>query len=115
MASTQITVENRTLILIKVAVLWGDKNIPIHVGSVDIQPRPEVKAPAPSGNIPCEYVWYDLKITDSSGRLLSEKQVKGGTSWIFEGASLDPYGPNRYRLWEHPGATPPIIEQGTHH
>jgi hypothetical protein len=103
MALTQITVENHSHFPIKFKLIWGLSEI----GSVDIEPAPRVKAPPPSGNIPCEYVWYDLIISDKSGtsRILEKSGVYGGTSWVWTGEDL----------YERPQATPPIIEQETHH
>jgi hypothetical protein len=109
MASTQITVENRTDIRIYALLTWAGG----HIGGVEIQPRPGGAGPGPSGNIPCEYVWYDLQILDPSKGFTRDvtgvvgghgmpgaeksKQARGGTSWIFERTEKQ-----EYRLSEHP-------------
>jgi hypothetical protein len=96
MASTQITVENLTLIPIYVLLTWAGE----HIGGVTIQ------APSPgedgtydredfkSGSIPCEYVWYDLKVLDAPivwANTFAQKRARGGTSWIFEPVPLGGY------------------------
>jgi hypothetical protein len=104
MASTQVTVENLTLIPIYVLLTWGGSQIAEgrHIGDVVIQaPSPDAdgmydRADFKSGSIPCEYVWYDLKVLDADRSnnisfTFVEKQVKGGTSWIFEPAPLGGY------------------------
>src|SRR5262245_46501174 len=117
MASTQITVENRTDFSIYALLSWAYA----HVGGVHIQERPGgVGGPAPSGSIPCEYVSYDLWILDprlglthdmtgSGGRVIPPnnekspsvmalfKGARGSTSWIFEGTKEQ-----GYRLYERP-------------
>jgi hypothetical protein len=106
MASTQITVENRTDIPISALLTWAGG----HIGMADIQaaptpegggggPRTGHHRPAyPSGSIPCEYVYYDLLILDRrpgsalirdvtgviGGTTLVQKQARGSTSLIFE-------------------------------
>jgi hypothetical protein len=97
MASTQITVENLTLIPIYVLLTWAGR----HIGEVVIQtPSPGAdgmydREDFKSGSIPCEYVWYDLKVLDADRTVVSytfvEKRVRGGTSWIFEPAALGGY------------------------
>ena len=97
MASTQVTVENLTLIPIYAVLTWGAE----HIGDVVIQaPSPDAdgmydREDFKSGSIPCEYVWYDLKVLDADRTNVSytflQKQVKGGTSWIFEPAPLGGY------------------------
>jgi hypothetical protein len=106
MASTKITVENRTDITIYALLTWAGG----HVGGAEI---PAAQAPPsrpgaegtghhrnfPSGNIPCEYVWYDFWILDPRQGLIRDgevggvvggpnplvkKQARGSTSWIFE-------------------------------
>jgi len=96
MASTQITVENRTDIPIHALLTWAGG----HIGMVDIEPKPGA-GPPPSGSIPCEYVLYDLWIIDQrygsltrditgvvGGTALVKKQAGGGTSWVFDGTEL---------------------------
>jgi hypothetical protein len=110
MASTKITVENRTAIPVYALLTWAGG----HIGGTDI---PAVPAPPrrpgaegtghhrdfPSGNIPCEYVWYDFWVLDPSqgltrdggsvvgGHTLAKKQARGSTSWIFEGTKEHGY------------------------
>ena len=113
MASTQITVENRSPIPINVKLTWADG----FIGQVDIEaartpeggggPRTGHQRPASgtSGNIPCEYVWYDFWIIDPArgltrdgqvggvvgGHTLAKKQARGSTSWYFEGTETEGY------------------------
>jgi hypothetical protein len=113
MASTQITVENRSPIPINVKLTWADG----FIGQVDIEaaqtpeggggPRTGHQRPpsGTSGNIPCEYVWYDLRIYTleagrgwreapnalAKSRSLVEKQARGGSSWIFDGTAEQGY------------------------
>jgi len=105
MASTQITVENLTLIPIYALLTWAGG----HIGGVNIQgPKAPPRRPGAEGtghhredfqsaSIPCEYVWYDLAILDPNGlisdptgvvggRTLAQTQARGSTSWIFEPA-----------------------------
>lgn len=113
MASTQITVENRTDIPIYALLTWAGG----HIGGVVIQalqapPRPGGtghRRPE-SGSIPCEYVWYDLSILDDrdgktrdmtgvvGGTTLVKKQARGNTSWIFQPPQPGEQG---YQLVEH--------------
>jgi hypothetical protein len=110
MASTQITVENLTLIPIYALVTWAGG----HIGGVRIQgPKTPARRPGAegtgydradfqSGSIPCEWVWYDLKVLDPNGLrsdgtgvvggyTFAQRQTRGGTSWIFEPAPLGGY------------------------
>jgi hypothetical protein len=104
MASTKITVENRTDIPIYALLTWAGG----HIGGVNIPAaqtppkRPGAEGTGhhresyPSGNIPCEYVWYDFSILDPrqgltrdmtgviGGHTLAKNQARGSTSWIFE-------------------------------
>jgi hypothetical protein len=112
MASTKITVENRTAIPIYALLTFAGA----HVGGAEIPP---VAAPTPrpgaegtgyhrdfqSGNIPCEYVWYDFWILDPrqsfirdgtvggvvGGHTLAKRQARGSTSWFFEGTEKSGY------------------------
>ena len=113
MASTKITVENRTAIPIYALLTFAGA----HVGGADI---PAVQTPTkrpgaegtgqhresfPSGNIPCEYVWYDFWIIDPArgltrdgqvggvvgGHTLAKNQARGSTSWSFEGTEAQGY------------------------
>jgi len=110
MASTQITVENRTAIPIYALLTWAGG----HVGGANI---PAIPAPTPrpgaegtgrhrdfqSASIPCEYVWYDFWIIDPAkgltrdggsvvgGHTLAKKQARGSTSWFFEGTEAEGY------------------------
>jgi hypothetical protein len=91
-SSTQITVENRTDVPIYALLLWAGG----HIGGVVVQPA--AGATYSSGNIPCEYVWYDFSILDNrygltrdgvvggvvGGTTLAKKQARGSTSWIFQ-------------------------------
>jgi hypothetical protein len=115
MASTQITVVNRTDIAIYALLTWAGG----HIGGVDIPAaqtpptRPGAEGTGhhresyPSGNVPCEYVWYDFSIIDKrygltrdmtgvvGGHTLAQKQARGSTSWTFERTEQG------YRLVEH--------------
>jgi len=110
MASTQITVENRTAIPIYALLTWAGG----HIGGANI---PAIPAPTPrpgaegtgrhrdfqSASIPCEYVWYDFWIIDPAkgltrdggsvvgGHTLAKKQARGSTSWYFEGTEAEGY------------------------
>jgi hypothetical protein len=92
-SSTQITVENRTDVPIYALLLWAGG----HIGGVVVQPA--AGATYSSGNIPCEYVWYDFWVLDPrqgltrdgevgggviGGHTLAKKQARGSTSWIFQ-------------------------------
>jgi hypothetical protein len=91
MSATQITVENRTDVPIYALLTWAGG----HVGGVVIQPARDTYS---SGNIPCEYVYYDFSILDNrygltrdgeiggvvGGTTLAKKQARGSTSWIFQ-------------------------------
>jgi hypothetical protein len=104
-ASTSITVENRSDIPITAKLTWGLSD----VGSVGIPANNwEQKGPSPTNSIPCEYVWYDLRIlnNDNGREALFKTAIRGGTSWFFDGNATD-----GYQLWERPGVTPPVIEQ----
>ena len=111
MASTQITVENLTLIPIYALLTWAGG----HIGGVRIQgPKtPPGRTGAEgtgyhredfqSASIPCEYVWYDFWIIDPAkgltrdggrvvgGHTLAKKQARGSTSWFFEGTEAHGY------------------------
>jgi hypothetical protein len=112
MASTKITVENRTAIPIYALLTFAGA----HVGGADIPavaaptPRPGAEGTGhhrdfPSRNIPCEYVWYDFWVLDPrqgltrdgvaggvvGGHTLAKKQARGSTSWIFEGTKEHGY------------------------
>jgi hypothetical protein len=104
-ASTSITVENRSDIPITAKLTWGFSD----VGSVGIPANNwEQKGPSPTNSIPCEYVWYDLRISNNNNgiEVLMQKAIKGGTSWFFDGNATD-----GYHLWERPKETPPILQQ----
>ena len=117
MASTQITVENRTDIPIYALLTWaGDTSAGWRSKPHSHRRRPRGRGGTghhrvtyPSGNIPCEYVWYDFWILDNrygltrdgevggviGGTTLEKKQARGSTSWIFERT-----GEQGYRLWQ---------------
>jgi hypothetical protein len=96
MASTQITVENLTVIPIYALLTWAGE----HIRGVVIQaPTPDAdgmydREDFRSGSIPCEYVWYDLSVSEAlygagvaGANIFATKQgIRGGTSWIFEPA-----------------------------
>ena len=86
MASTKITVENRTAIPIYALLTFAGA----HVGGADIPavpaptPRPGAEGTGhhrdfPSRNIPCEYVWYDFWVLDPR-QGLTHDGVAGGWS-----------------------------------
>ena len=92
MASTQVTVENLTLIPIYAVLTWGAE----HIGDVVIQaPSPDAdgmydRGDFKSGSIPCEYVWYDLKVLDADRTNVSYTfcncpgRVVRGSSWTAD-------------------------------
>jgi hypothetical protein len=105
-ASTQITVENRTYISIYALLTWAGG----HIGGVRIQATQHTEDEPrlaegsgnigyPSGSIPCEYVWYDLQVLDLNnggltrdgvtgrvvgGTAFAQRQARGNSWWIFE-------------------------------
>jgi hypothetical protein len=82
MASTQLSVTNNSDIPIKARLIWGASEI----GSADIQPRA-------SGNIGCEWVWYDLRIINNNinTEIAMQNGVYGESSWIFAGTTTQGY------------------------
>jgi hypothetical protein len=82
MASTKLSVTNNSDIPIKAQLIWGASDI----GSADIKPKN-------SGSIPCEYVWYDLRIfnTNINTQIGMQNGVYGESSWLFAGTVKEGY------------------------
>ena len=82
-ASTQLTVTNNSDIPVKAVLVWGFSTI----GTADIGTGGQ------SGNIPCEYVWYDLRIKNNNidTQVAMENGVYGHSSWNFAGTATDGY------------------------
>jgi hypothetical protein len=76
MASTAITIQNRTDVEILAKVTWGYSD----VNSAVIQPNED-------GQIGDEYVWYDVAVYNAAtaGRLAYKTGVYGNSTLTFQG------------------------------
>jgi hypothetical protein len=110
MSSTQITVDNLTDVRIYALLTFAGGHIGgVYIdGAITPPTRPGAEGTGhhresyQSGNVPCEYVWYDLAILDPNsmtsdmtgvvgGTTLAKKQARGSTSWAFERAGEQGY------------------------